>query len=83
MITRRSQLKGGTFKKPARRFPLPQCHDKPVDNTPTEVIDTDSHIPKEGQLLQPWVAGLTQDEQKRIIGINGSTICLLLPFRSC
>ena len=39
---------------------------KIVNKAPTEVIDADAYIPKDEKPPQPWVAGLSQDDRKRV-----------------
>ena len=42
---------------------------KIVNKTPAEVIDADAYTPKDVEPPpQPWVAGLSQDDRKRITG---------------
>ena len=56
---------------------------KIVNKAPTEVIDADAYIPKDEKPPQPWVAGLSQDDRKRVTEGDWLNDRLLLLFRSC
>ena len=52
----------------AKRFALKLRQKNCINKTPTEVIDANAHIPKDVKPLQPWVVGLSQDDQSRVTG---------------
>ena len=79
-----AQKKPRNTQNLAKRLALQLRQNKSIDAIPipTEVIDADTHIPKEDHLLQPWVANLTQDERRLVIGGKWLTGDLVNAFQT-